>query len=164
MTDKNNQNLDPEEIIEFEYYDRISKKKVLIKDKRKIKMALDEMDNYERKQRDLITKNECTLNENTDEIYSSGFEEFEKDLESAFQEVVDQIAEKQKDSEKIKKFLKANISLLTEKQLNVLFLYYFLDFSALEISKILNTSKQRISQIIKKINQKLRENAEKVVD
>jgi len=151
-----NTNLDPEEIIEFEYYDRINKKKVVIKDKRKIKTALDEMETYERKQRDVITKNECQFNEETDEFYiSPEMQQFELDLESAFQEVVDQISQKEQNSQKIKNYLKEHIASLTEKQLIVLFLHYYLDFTFLEISHILNTTKQRISQLHKKIKKKL---------
>lgn len=153
---KAKENLDPEEIIEFEYYDRINKKKVVIKDKRKIKTALDEMETYERKQRDVITKNECQFNEETDEFYiSPEMQQFELDLESAFQEVVDQISQKEQNSQKIKNYLKEHITSLTEKQLIVLFLHYYLDFTLLEISQILNTTKQRISQLHKKIKKKL---------
>lgn len=150
--------LDPEEIIEFEYFDRINKKKVVIKDKRKIKTALDEMDKNDRKRQSLIREFESNgFNENAIGYSEENFDQFEQDLESAFQEVVDKITKKENDSQKIKTFLKENISLLSEKQLNVLFLYYFLDFSVSEIGRILNTSKQRISQLIKKINCKLKE-------
>lgn len=155
-----NTNLDPEEIIEFEYYDRINKKKVIIKDKRKIKTALDELDKHDRKQESLIRElTERSFDEEMHGFTEENFEQFEQDLESVFQEVVDKIAKKEEDSKKIKKFLKEHIASLSEKQLNVLFLYYFLDFSVSEIGTILKTSKQRISQLIKKINRKLREKA-----
>lgn len=157
--------LDPEEIIEFNYYDRINKKNIVIRDKRRVKIALDEMDEYEKKQKDSILKNECSFNENTDEVYLSvEMQKFEHDLESSFQEVVDKINKQQQISEKIKKFLKNNITSLSEKQTYVLFLHYFLDFTNSEIAEISNTSKQRISQIIKKVNQKLKEKSVLGVD
>lgn len=147
--------LDPEEIIEFEYYDRINKKKVIIKDKRKIKTALDEMDKYEKKQKDLIQKYECPLRKEDEDNFVYEQNQFEEDLESAFQEVVDQISQKEQNSQKNKNYLKKHIASLTEKQIIVLFLHNYLDFNFLEISQILNTTKQRISQLHKRIKKKL---------
>lgn len=152
--------IDPEEIIEFKYYDKINNKTVAIKDKRKIKTALDEMDEKERKQQSLIREFEaCMFNENIHDsstTISEDRDSFESDLESALQEVVDKITKKENISKKIKTFLKKHILTLTEKQLNVLFLYYFLDFTASEIAVILGISRQRISFLLKRITKKLK--------
>lgn len=151
-----NKELDPEEIIEFEYFDNITNKWITVKDKRKVKMVIDEMDKYEKKQNDLIQKYECPIREEDEEDFIYEPTKLELDLESAFQEMVDKISEKEKNSQKILETIKNHIASLSEKQLNVLFLHYFLDFSVTEISKRLNVSKQRISFLIKRIKQKLR--------
>lgn len=152
---------DPEEIIEFNYFNRINNEMITIKDKRKIKDALDEMDKQERKQYQLISEHECAYHQNTDDILIEETTQFEQDLESAFQEVIDKMDKTKRNSEKVKSFLKEHIASLSEKQLNVIFLYYYLDFTVSEISKIMCVSKQRISQLIKKINIKLRKKSGK---
>ena len=100
--------LDQEEIIEFYYHDKESKTKILIKDKRKIKVALMEMEEYERKQRSDIMEFECPYNAKTDDPVAEDeyeFEQtdFERNLESALQEVVDKIANDKENSQKIKR-------------------------------------------------------------
>ena len=70
--------LDQEEIIEFYYHDKESKTKILVKDKRKIKVALMEMEEYERKQHDDIIRNECPYNPKTDDRIDEDEYEYEE--------------------------------------------------------------------------------------
>ena len=59
--------LDQDEIIDFEYFDKLHNRKVVIHDKRKIKVALMEMDEFDKKQKDEIARNECPYNNRTDD-------------------------------------------------------------------------------------------------
>ena len=59
---------DQEEIIDFYYEDKESRTKVLIHDKRKIRVALLEMEEYERKQKSNIKEFECQYNPKTDDL------------------------------------------------------------------------------------------------
>ena len=101
--------LDQEEIIEFYYHDKESKTKILIKDKRKIKVALMEMEEYERKQRSDIMEFECPYNAKTDDPVSEDdydeieYEqtEFEKNLEDALQEMTEKLFQKRENKKNI---------------------------------------------------------------
>lgn len=160
---------DQEEIIEFYYEDKESKTKLLIKDKRKIHVAIMEMDLYEMKQHDDIVRNECPYNPKTDDpideqndIEEFEYEEteFEKQLEDALQEMVDKMAQNKENSEKIKKIISDSLNILTEKQLITIFLYYYLDLSIQEIANYFEVSRQRIHTAIERINKKLFKNTQ----
>ena len=151
--------LDQEEIIEFYYHDKESKTKILIKDKRKIKVALMEMEEYERKQRSDIMEFECPYNAKTDDpVVEDEYEEtkFEQNLEDALQEMANKISEFYANSEKISKYFKKHISEFTEKQLLLVFIRYYLDFSITEIAQILGSSKSTISAHIDRIEAKFK--------
>lgn len=158
--------LDPEEIIEFEYYDRINKKKVIIKDKRKIKVALLEMNAYERNQREEINRNECSYNPNTDDLRNVNEfdekmfnqEEVEEVLEDLLQEVLSKTWQKTEDEKKIKSFLVTNVFKLSKNQAIALFMCYFLDFDKGKIAEFLKVSTQRAGQILVRAEQILQEN------
>lgn len=152
--------LDQEEIIEFYYHDKESKTKILIKDKRKIKVALMEMEEYERKQRNDIMGFECPYNAKTDDPatedeYEYEQTEFEKNLEDALQEVVDKIANDKENSQKIKKIILESLDELTQKQLITIFLYYYMELSEAQIATYLGVSRQRIYSQIDRISKKL---------
>lgn len=155
--------LDQEEIIEFYYIDKESHTKILVKDKRKIKVALMEMDEYERKQRSDIMEFECPYNEKTDDpIEENAYEEiesepsdFEKNLEDALQEMVDKIANDKENSQKIKKIILESLDDLTQKQLITIFLYYYMELSESQIATYLGVSRQRIYSQIDRISKKL---------
>ena len=155
--------LDQEEIIEFYYHDKESKTKILIKDKRKIKVALMEMEEYERKQRSDIMEFECPYNAKTDDPVSEDDydeieykqTEFEKNLEDALQEMVDKMANDKENSQKIKKIISESLDELTQKQLITIFLYYYLDLSETQIADYLGVSRQRIYSQIDRISKKL---------
>jgi len=158
--------LDQEEIIEFSYYDRINKKSVVIKDKRKIKVALLEMDKVERIQKEDIGRNECAYNPKIDDlIVQNNFEdnlfnkqEVEEVLEDVLQEVLSKTWQKAEDEKKIRKFLKNNFFKLSKNQAIALFMWFFLDFDKKEISKYLDVSTQRAGQILRRMEQILKEN------
>ena len=152
--------LDQEEIIEFYYHDKESKTKILIKDKRKIKVALMEMEEYERKQRSDIMEFECPYNAKTDDpVVEDEYEyeetQFERDLESALQEMVDKIANDKENSQKIKKIILDSLDDLTQKQLITIFLYYYMELSEAQIATYLGVSRQRIYSQIDRISKKL---------
>ena len=155
--------LDQEEIIEFYYHDKESKTKILIKDKRKIKVALMEMEEYERKQRSDIMEFECPYNAKTDDpVAEDDFDEieykqteFEKNLEDALQEMVDKMANDKENSKKIKKIILDSLEDLTQKQLITIFLYYYMELSETQIADYLGVSRQRIYSQIDRINKKL---------
>ena len=155
--------LDQEEIIEFYYHDKESKTKILIKDKRKIKVALMEMEEYERKQRSDIMEFECPYNAKTDDPVSEDdydeieYEqtEFEKNLEDVLQEMVDKIANDKENSQKIKKIILESLDDLTQKQLITIFLYYYMELSETQIADYLGVSRQRIYSQIDRISKKL---------
>ena len=155
--------LDQEEIIEFYYHDKESKTKILIKDKRKIKVALMEMEEYERKQRSDIMEFECTYNAKTDDpVAEDDYDEieykqteFEKNLEDALQEMVDKMANDKENSKKIKKIILDSLEDLTQKQLITIFLYYYMELSETQIADYLGVSRQRIYSQIDRISKKL---------
>ena len=161
--------LDQEEIIDFYYIDKESHTKILVHDKRKVKVALMEMEEYERKQKNDIASFECPYNPKTDDIIDKqndieDFEyeqtEFERDLESALQEVVDKITQDKENSEKIKKIIINVLNELTHKQLITIFLYYYLNFTEQEIGDYLHVTRQRIHTQINRINKKLFKNSQ----
>ena len=155
--------LDQEEIIEFYYHDKESKTKILIKDKRKIKVALMEMEEHERKQRNDIMEFECPYNAKTDDPVAeddydeieSEQTEFEKNLEDALQEMVDKMANDKENSKKIKKIILDSLEDLTQKQLITIFLYYYMELSETQIADYLGVSRQRIYSQIDRISKKL---------
>ena len=155
--------LDQEEIIEFYYHDKESKTKILIKDKRKIKVALMEMEEHERKQRNDIMEFECPYNAKTDDpVAEDDYDEieyeqteFEKNLEDALQEMVDKMANDKENSKKIKKIILDSLEDLTQKQLITIFLYYYMELSETQIADYLGVSRQRIYSQIDRISKKL---------
>lgn len=158
--------LDQEEMIDFYYIDKESHTKILVHDKRKIKVALMEMDEYERKLNDDIARYECPYNQRTDdptddtEEYEYQESQFELDLEDAMQEMVDKIMQNEKISKKIKKIIYDSLDELTEKQLITIFLYYYINLSEQEIGDFFGVSRQRIHAQIERINKKLLKNAQ----
>ena len=72
--------LNQEEIIDFYYHDKESKTKILVHDKRKIKVALMELDEEERKRRNEILENECPYNQRTDDPMDDELEEQYEEL------------------------------------------------------------------------------------
>jgi len=160
--------LDQEEIIEFEYYDEINKKNVIIKDKRKIKVALLEMDLLEREQREDVGRNECSYNPQTDvpinenEVFDKVLdqEQVEELLEDVLQEVLSKTWQKSEDEKKIKSFLKDNFFKLSKNQAIALFMDYFLEFDKSKIAEYLTVSSQRAGQILARLEQILKENSQ----
>jgi len=154
--------LDQEEIIEFYYHDKESKTKILIKDKRKIKVALMEMDEYERKQRNDIMEFECPYNAKTDDpVAEDNYDEieyeqteFEQNLEDALQEMVNKMSEIQDSKKKILKFFENNILEFTERQLIIIFLKYYLDFPNIKIADVLNLDRSSITKHLERIDKK----------
>lgn len=162
---------DQEEIIEFYYEDKESKTKLLIKDKRKIHVAIMEMDLYEMKQHDDIVRNECPYNPKTDDpideqndIEEFEYEEteFEKQLEDALQELSNKMWQMKENSEKISNFFRKNIHEFDKNQVIIIFLYYYLDLKQIEIAKILGLVKSTISYQIDQIQQKMCELGAKI--
>ena len=159
--------LDQEEIIEFKYYDRIHGKNVVIKDKRKIKVALLEMDLFDRKQKEEIGRNECAYNPKTDDLIDDkeyfeialAQEQVEEILEDILQEVLSKTWQKSEDEKKIKTFLTDNFFKLSKNQAIALFMCYFLDFDKGKIAKYLNISTQRAGQILVRMEHILKKNA-----
>ena len=157
--------LDQEEIIEFYYHDKESKTKILIKDKRKIKVALMEMEEHERKQRNDIMEFECPYNAKTDDpVAEDDYDEieyeqteFEKNLEDALQEVSNKIWQMKENSKKISNFFLKNIFEFDENQIIIIFLFYYLDFKQIEIARILGKAKSTISYQIDQIKEKLQQ-------
>jgi len=151
--------LDQEEIIEFYYHDKESKTKILIKDKRKIKVALMEMEEYERKQRNDIMEFECPYNAKTDDPatedeYEYEQTEFEKNLEDALQEMVNKMSEIQDSKKKILNFFENNVFEFTERQLIIIFLKYYLDFTNIKIADFLNLDRSSITKHLERIDKK----------
>ena len=155
--------LDQEEIIEFYYHDKESKTKILIKDKRKIKVALMEMEEYEKKQRSDIMEFECPYNAKTDDpVAEDDYDEieyeqteFEQNLEDALQEMTEKLFQKRENEKNISNFFKKNISRFPQKQQLIVFYYYFLDFSVSEIAEIFDVKPQTIDGYLRRINEKL---------
>lgn len=154
--------LDQEEIIDFYYIDKESHTKILVHDKRKIKVALMEMDEYERKLKDDITRNECRYNQRTDDPIdeTQDFEyqasQFELDLEDALQEACNKISEIHESSKKISKIFKKHFDEFSPDEIFTVFLYYYLDFSQAKIAEIFNVNRSSICREIKKIEEKLK--------
>lgn len=157
--------LDQEEIIEFNYYDKINRKNVVIKDKRKIKVALMELDEQERKQRKEIFEKECPYNPKTDDCtYNNqnpedtflSNSEVEELLEDVLQEMADKMIEKQEGNKKLLKFFSDNIFEFTQKQLIIVFLKYYLDFNNVQISQYMNIKKQTLTRHIERIESKFK--------
>ena len=153
-----------EEIIDFYYEDKDSKVKVLVHDKRKIKVALLEIEEHEWMQKSNIKEFECPYNPKTDDpideqndIEDFEYEEtdFEKQLEDALQEMVDKMAQNKENSEKVKKIISNSLYELTEKQLVTIFLYYYLDLTEQEIAYYFNVSRQRIHSALNRISKKI---------
>ncbi len=160
--------LDQEEIIDFYYIDKESHTKVLVHDKRKIKVALMEMDEYERKLKNNIMENECPYNQRTDdpidELQDFDYQssQFELDLEDALQEACNKIYEIHESSKKISKIFKEHFDEFSPDEIFTIFLYYYLDFSQTKIAEIFNVNRSSICREIKKIEEKLRKYCEKL--
>ncbi|MCM1556937.1 MAG: hypothetical protein NC087_05325 [Anaeroplasma bactoclasticum] len=158
--------LDQEELIDFYYIDKESHTKILVHDKRKIKVALLEMDEYERKLKNDIMENECPYNQRTDDPIdeTQDFEyqasQFELDLEDALQEMANKISSIYDKSKNISKYFQKHIQDFTEKQLLIIFIRYYLNFSITEISQILGTAKSTISAHIDRIEAKFKKFAQ----
>lgn len=154
--------LDQEEMIDFYYIDKESHTKILVHDKRKIKVALMEMDEYERKLKSDIREFECPYNQRTDdpaddtEEYEYQESQFELDLEDALQEACNKISEIHESSKKISKIFKEHINEFSPDEIITLFFYYYLDFSQTKIAEIFNVNRSSICREIKKIEEKLR--------
>ena len=145
------------ELIEFEYYDRIHKRTVLVKTSRKIKEALDEMDKAEQKQRNTILRNEISA-DIFDLDIPVDLDYFEKANESeSINNVVDNILTNSNKLESFKKTFAKHIHKFTNLQLNVLFLYYFIGLSEKEIANHFNVSRQRIHSLLGRIIKKIKE-------
>ncbi len=169
---------DQEEIIEFDYRDKINNQTVVIKDKRKIKVLLMQLDLEERKQRDEIQREECSYNAKTDDVYAIDNKTpeqimEEKELEDEeiklskesqvyqkmneeIKKLVDKNVKNEESRKKVKEIFIRAINSLTEKQLNIAFMVYYLDLSQSEISRFFNVSRQLIHKQIKEIEQILR--------
>lgn len=161
--------LDQDEIIDFEYFDKLNNRKVVIHDKRKIKVALMEMDEFDKKQKDEIARNECPYNSRTDDpVEEQDFDleyepsEFELSLEDALQEACNKIYEMREKSQIISKIFKNHFKEFTFGELFTIFLYYYLDFSKSEIAKIFGLNRSTIGRDIAKIITKLRKFADEI--
>lgn len=156
--------LDQEEVIAFYYIDKESHTKTLVHDKRKIKVALMEMDEYERKLKSDILENECPYNQRTDDPITEDdyaeieYEqtEFEKNLEDALQEACNKIYEMRENSKKIQKIFKDHFDEFSPDEIFTIFLYYYLGFSQTRIAEIFNVNRSSICREIKKIEEKLK--------
>ena len=154
--------LDQEEMIDFYYIDKESHTKILVHDKRKIKVALMEMDEYERKLKSNIREFECPYNQRTDdpvddtEEYEYQESQFELDLEDALQEMANKMCENRENSKKIQKFFRDNISEFTQRQLMIIFLRYYLDLSIVEIGKFLSINYATVFRYLERIEEKMR--------
>lgn len=156
--------LDQEEFIDFEYYDSIHHKKVIVHDKRKIKVALMEMDEYEKKLKDDISRNECPYNQKTDDPIDESQDieldyeptEFEINLEEALQEACNKIYEMTENTKKISKIFKEHFSDFTFGEIFIVFLYYYLNFSKSDVAKIFGLNRSTIGRYIAKIEAKIK--------
>lgn len=155
---------DQDEIIDFYYEDKESRTKVLIHDKRKIRVALLEMEEYERKQKSDIKEFECPYNPKTDDPIDeqNGIEDFEykpsrfeQNLEDALQEMTEKLFQNRENQKNISKFFRTYLSKFSKNQQIIVFYYYFLDFGVSEIAEILNVKPQTIDVYIKRIDKKL---------
>lgn len=155
---------DQEEIIDFYYEDKESRTKVLIHDKRKIRVALLEMEEYERKQKSDIKEFECQYNPKTDDPIDeqNGIEDFEyepssfeQNLEDALQEMAEKLFQNRENQKNISKFFREYLSEFSKNQQIIVFYYYFLGFGISEIAEILNVKPQTIDGYIKRIDKKL---------
>ena len=164
--------LDQEEMIDFYYNDKESKTKILVHDKRKIKVALMELDEEERKRRNEILENECPYNQRTDDPMDDELEEqyeelgyeqteLEETLEDILQEMVDKIADQKENTQKIKEIIEKNLENLTKQQLITIFLYYYIELSEQKIADYFGVTRQRIHTLINRINKKLLKNETK---
>lgn len=155
---------DQDEIIDFYYEDKESKTKKLIHDKRKIRVALLEIEEYERKQKSDIKEFECRYNPKTDdpideqnEIENFEYESssFEQNLEDALQEMTEKLFQNRENQKNISKFFRTYLSKFSKNQQIIVFYYYFLGFTASEIAEVLNVKPQTIDVYIKRIDKKL---------
>ena len=114
---------DQEELIDFYY--KSTNGKMLIHDKRKLRIEMLEMDLCEMKQHNEILRNECPYNPKTDDIIDeqNNIENFEyeettleKQLEDAFQELSNKMWEMKENSKKITVFFQKNIQKFEKKQ------------------------------------------------
>lgn len=154
--------LDQEEKIDFYYIDKESNTKILVHDKRKIKVALMEMDDCERKLKSEILRNECPYNQKTDDPVDETQDieykasQFELDLEDALQEACNKIYEMRETSKKISKIFKEHFEEFSPDEIFTIFLYYYLDFSQSRIAEIFKVNRSSICREIKKIEEKLK--------
>lgn len=155
---------DQEEIIDFYYEDKVSRTKILIHDKRKIRVALLEMEEYERKQKNDIKEFECQYNPKTDDPIDEQSEiedfeykpsSFEQNLEDALQEMTEKLFQNRENQKNISKFFREYLSEFSRNQQIIVFYYYFLGFTVSEIAEVLNVKPQTIDCYIKRIDKKL---------
>ena len=153
-----------EEIIDFYYEDKDSKIKVLVHDKRKIKVALLEMEEHEWMQKSNIKEFECQYNPKTDDPIDeqNGIEDFEyepssfeQNLEDALQEMTEKLFQNRENQKNISIFFRTYLSKFSKNQQIIVFYYYFLGFGVSEIAEILNVKPQTIDVYIKRIDKKL---------
>lgn len=163
---------DQEKLIDFYYEDKESKTKILVHEKRKIKVALLEMEEYERKQKSDITEFECPYNPKTDDpideqndIENFEYEQssFEQNLEDALQELSEKMFQMRENKKNISNFFREFISKFSQKQKIIVFYYYFLDFTVSEIAEKFNVKAQTIDVQIRRIDEKLSKYGKKFV-
>lgn len=155
--------LKQDEMIEFEYYDKINHKKVIVSDQRKIKVALMEFDLRELIQNDTKRREECGYNPKTDDPIDDEQDlekiltksEVEGLIEDILQQTLSKIHQKDEDRKKIINFLQKNIFILSKNQVIALFLSFYLDFEIPKIAEFLSISTARARQICRKTNEKL---------
>lgn len=155
--------LDQEEIIKFDYKDEINHRKIVIQDKRKIKVALMDFELQELVQEDNKQREECRYNPKTDDPIDEEQDlekmfnrnEVEELLEDVLQQTLVKTWQKSEDRKKILEFLQKNIFKLSKNQAIALFMGFYLDFEIPQIAKFLNVSYERTRQIYNRMKEKL---------
>lgn len=155
--------LDQEEIIKFVYKDEINHRKIVIQDKRKIKVALMDFELQELIQEDNKQREECRYNPKTDDPIDEEQDlekmfnrnEVEELLEDVLQQTLVKTWQKSEDRKKILEFLQKNIFKLSKNQAIALFMGFYLDFEISQIAKFLNVSYERTRQIYNRMKEKL---------
>lgn len=155
--------LDKEEIIKFDYKDEINHRKIVIQDKRKIKVALMDFELQELIQEDNKQREECRYNPKTDDPIDEEQDlekmfnrnEVEELLEDVLQQTLVKTWQKSEDRKKILEFLQKNIFKLSKNQAIALFMGFYLDFEIPQIAKFLNVSYERTRQIYNRMKEKL---------
>ncbi len=155
--------LDQEEIIKFDYKDEINHRKIVIQDKRKIKVALMDFELQELIQEDNKQREECRYNPKTDDPIDEEQDlekmfnrnEVEELLEDVLQQTLVKTWQKSEDRKKILEFLQKNIFKLSKNQAIALFMGFYLDFEIPQIAKFLNVSYERTRQIYNRMKEKL---------